>query len=527
MKIDCTNLVTELTKASDAYYNGDPIMSDEMFDAKVNVLRKLDPENEFLAKVGAPPIDHATKVCRTNGMFTLAKFRSLDAVREWMKRHSSDTFILNPKYDGFAVCLQYIGGKLVMASTRGDGLVGEDVTEAVKCIPDVPEELDAPVSLEIRGEVIAPKYNHDALKAMGYTAMRNAVPGIVRACRKDALQLIDFVAYDVIPGEVGDCSRTKMVAQVKQLTNLKMLTEDYVWVSKEIDTVIAAMERFNKDAQRYECDGIVLKTDRIYTDDDQFCPAHQLAYKYETNIKEAKITGIDFETKATGEVAVVYTFEPVEFQGATLTRASAGGLNRHNNTLQGQVGDIAYVTRVNDIIPMIKDVEHVVEEEFTPMTHCPSCDADLHGGHACTNPMCSAVLWNGLVQWIASLKKGIGAGTVAKLWDAGVREIRNFYEIDLDTVKVGNAARAKLKEVQEKVLSDQDILRFYPFFKGMAWKKWGPVLENNTPQEIMEGRVKGKPAEVRNINRCVEEHHDDLTYLFLLMGELRKRKEVQ
>lgn len=524
MKIDCVRLVEELKRASGAYYNGDPIMSDEMFDAKLNVLRKMDPDNEFLKSVGAPPADNAMKVCRTNGMFTLTKYRNLEAVREWMRNHSSDTFILHPKYDGFAACLQYIKGHLIMASTRGDGLVGEDITKAVKYIPGIPDELESPVDIEIRGEIIAPKSSHGALKQMGYTAMRNAVPGIVRACRTDALQLIDFIAYDVIPGELSGYSRTSAMAQVKQLSGLMMQTEDYVWVSKDIESVISAIQRFDKDAQRYECDGIVLKTDRIYTNDDQFCPTHQLAFKYETDLKETKITGINFETKATGEIAVVYTFEPVEFQGATLTRASAGGLNRHNNVLQGQVGDIAYVTRVNDIIPMIKDVEHITGSEFVPMTHCPSCGTDLNGGHTCNNPMCDAVLWNGLVRWVASLKKGVGAGTIAKLWDAGVHEIRNFYEIDLNTIEVGNAARAKLRTVQEMILSDEDIFKYYPFFKGMAWKKWNVFFENNTPDDIMKMEIKGKPAEVRNIKQCVMDHNDDLMYLLLLMRELRYRK---
>ena len=196
------NLVDYLRRCDDAYYNtSNPIVSDSTYDALVETLRRLDPKNPYLEKVGAKV--RSSKVGRVIPMGTLAKYHKDEDIQKWLESESDETtFLLSPKYDGFAVELLYDHGQLVSASTRGDGNVGEDVLDSMMRVKNVPVKLNSYVSdmTIVRGEAIIPRIHHDKIRELGYSAMRNAVPGIVRSNRADALMYVDFVAYEFIDG---------------------------------------------------------------------------------------------------------------------------------------------------------------------------------------------------------------------------------------------------------------------------------------------------------------------------------------
>lgn len=517
------NLVNELKKYAYAYYNGEALVSDAMYDAKINVLRRIAPNHPFLSEVGAPVEDSANKVSHDHPMFTLSKTRD---IKNWVKwgHETKYDLIVEPKYDGFAVSLQYIDGKLEMASTRGTGYIGEDVTEAMKhVVPAEIEEFKHAGTIELRGEVLAPRCNHDELKKMGYVAMRNAVPGIVRSCNEQALKELDFVCYEYYTGVDGAMTRIDMKDFLESIGGF--VVAETLYIIRHGDDFENDFLNFVNDFDRnnyvYECDGLVMKED-IIRHEENTCPVWQSAFKYETDIQETVCTGIKFETGTTGKVAVVYEFEPVEFQGAKIGRASVGSVRKHNE-FKTQVGDILYVTRVNDVIPMIKDVENIHGDEsiFVPVSRCPQCGAPLVGAGNCSNERCTSKIYGGLVQWITSLKKGIGEATVLTLWNKyGVNSIYEFYKFDLDSTDLGPAMIRKLKEVQFYTMGEEEVIRRYPYFNGMKWGSWDKYFEEYCVDELLNycfGPL--KPAQRRSVESVLNNFNDDLIDILLLMAE--------
>ena len=135
------NLVNYLKKCDDAYYNtSNPIVSDNTYDALVETLRRLDPKNEYLSKVGVNVVSN--KIGRIVPMGTLSKYHKDEEILKWLDSENDENlFLLSPKYDGFAVELVYSNGELVSASTRGDGNVGEDIYDSVLSITSIPNHL--------------------------------------------------------------------------------------------------------------------------------------------------------------------------------------------------------------------------------------------------------------------------------------------------------------------------------------------------------------------------------------------------
>ncbi len=266
------NLVDYLRRCDDAYYNtSNPIVSDSTYDALVETLRRLDPKNPYLEKVGAKV--RSSKVGRVIPMGTLAKYHKDEDIQKWLESESDETtFLLSPKYDGFAVELLYDHGQLVSASTRGDGNVGEDVLASMMRVKNVPVKLNSYVSdmTIVRGEAIIPRIHHDKIKELGYSAMRNAVPGIVRSNREDALMYVDFVAYEFID---GSNSRIKQREYYKDMFTV----EDYrSYNYPKVEEIQDRREELRATPYIYELDGVVLKTNTI-KEDDLLHPAHMIA----------------------------------------------------------------------------------------------------------------------------------------------------------------------------------------------------------------------------------------------------------
>lgn len=480
-------LVSNLREYSNLYYNkGTSPISDEEFDAMVNTLRKLDPDNEFLKEVGAPPPDNANKVHREIPMFTLRKFYKNEEVEEWIKNEISCNrdVMITPKYDGCSCSLTYINGKLTMASTRGTGIIGEDITKAAFLIPSIPKKISCILgkNIEVRGELISKKSIHNELRDLGYTAMRNAVPGIVRSCRKDVINLIDFIAYEFI----CDSSSRRLIYD---LYNKSFNIEEVLYCGKDINKFIESKENFNKDNYKYECDGVVLKSEHIVLLDNYYEPKHQIAWKYESKIKETTIRNIEYNVGVTGTINVVYEFDPVEFQGAILTRASAGSLQRHNSELKGCIGDTVLVMRQGDIIPYCKNVIHTSNQEFKKYEICPSCGNKLVA-NKCINTECPEILRLRIITYVNGLKiKGIGSGLVDKLITNNfLHNISDVYKINPEDIsklpRCGETAVNKWVSLQNKKLTKLDFFIIYPF-DNLGESFWSAIFEKFDISDVL------------------------------------------
>lgn len=513
-------LVDYLVQCDDAYYNSsNPLVSDATYDALVETLRRLDPTNAYLSNVGAKV--KSNKVGRVIPMGTLSKLHKDEEVEKWLEKEKGELILLSPKYDGFAVELIYKDGLLVTAGTRGDGFVGEDILEAVKSISNIPLTIDEEGSLIVRGEVLAPKRNHNNLRALGYTAMRNAVPGIVRACREDALKFLDFVAYEFITKNYI-CNRDYQRLEYCKYFQI----EDYqLFDPKNFGSIQSRREKLREDYP-YELDGVVLKSNRVSPHEDMLHPTRMVAWKYKSNRESTILRDVEFNIGATGSVSVVGVFDPVEFQGATLTRASFGSLDLYRK-MHPRIGDIIEVSRRGDIIPYIEGVVlENLEGEYWDITDCPHCHEPLVD-NKCVNKKCPEILRLKLTQFIKGIGvKGIGESLVRGLISKGiVTSIPDVYKSDaksiLEIPRQGESAVKKWEALQDKTLQPVEILTAYPF-DNLGRKIWETLLSKFTYEEIVnlteeklrEASLKGiGDTKIKSVVSQIQENKEDLMCL--------------
>ena len=524
-----SQLLDYLKRADDAYYNSSaPIISDDTYDAMVELLRRIDPNNEYLNKVGTRV--KSNKIGRGVPMGTLVKYHEEEDILKWLeleKSNGDSQILVCPKYDGFAIELVYSRGKLVSAGTRGDGLVGEDILESVKNISNIPQILDD-TDIIVRGEAIIPKSAHDDIRDLGYSAMRNAVPGIVRSNRVDALKFVKFIAYEFISDNgVGQCRSVE-----REIWKNKFDIEDYTIVRvNDIDKISEIRDHVHQEDYPYETDGIVLKTD-IIKEDDLSHPTHMIAWKYQSNVRETILRGIEFQLGVTGFFTPIGIFDEVEFQGAHLSKASLGNMTRLAKEFKGiTLGSIIEVSRRGDIIPYIEQL--VLLGEGTPINTLKVCP---HCGHPlvyydleprCENEKCPELLRLRITSYVKSIGvKGIGDSLVKSLIDKELlTSIPSIYEINpeviLDIPRQGPSAVEKWGALQDKKLSALDVLSFYPFLN-LGKKVWESVLKEFSYSQIMilsredleRVGIKGLGStKIDSIISQLELYKDDLIYL--------------
>lgn len=490
-------LVKYLEDCDRAYYEtSNPLVSDDTYDALVESLRKLDPFNPYLYKVGLKSTSN--KIGRLIPMGTLDKYHTEEDVSKWIDTKVSQgvsKFIVCPKYDGFAVELVYQFGNLMYAGTRGDGYTGEDVTNAVKHIKSIPQSLETTdFFVIVRGEVIIPLKHHDDIKALGYNAMRNAVPGIVRSCREDALKFVDFVAYEFI-----DSSNSREEQRTNAIYRSRFILEDYhrvIYCQKEILPFLQKIrEKYRKDCS-YEIDGVVIKSDKILDSGEKLLhPDYSIAWKYKSNREVTTLKDVEFQMGVTGYFTPVGIFEEVEFQGAKLSRASLGNITRIRSEFHGMnKGSLIEVSRRGDIIPYIESLvipaEGVAEIEIP--THCPYCGHRLVGEEPhCINKSCPERLRLQITHYVSSVGiKGIGDRLVSKMISAGlITELSDIYTLDANEIEnlggYGLSAVSKWKSLQEKRLSNLEFLCAYPFMN-LNEKVWKKILERYTFESLYD-----------------------------------------
>ena len=519
-------LVEYLERCDDAYYNSsNPIVSDATYDALVETLRRMDPNNPYLSKVGAKV--KSDKVGRMIPMGTLSKYHTDEEITKWLEKEKG-VILLAPKYDGFAIELVYQNGNLVSASTRGDGHVGEDVLAAVMRIQSVPLTIpDFGVGeVIVRGEAIIPLMHHDHVKELGYSAMRNAVPGIVRSNRADALGYVDFVAYEFIDGRINRRSQ-------REYYKGTFIIEDYhVLNYQDIETMHKIREELRKGDYYYELDGVVLKTDTIH-EDDLMNPDHMIAWKYKSNRETTFLRGIEYQLGLTGYFTPIGIFDEVEFQGAKLTRASLGNMTRLANEFEGMtIGSVIEVSRRGDIIPYIEELVMIEEggEIVGGLVTCPHCGKTLAYDEKephCVNKSCPEKLRLQISQYAKSVGiKGIGDKLVRGLIDGGYLEsISDIYTLDpyviMTIPRQGSSAVDKWTDLKDKKLSSVELLTAYPFID-LGRKVWELVLSKFnyakvlylTEEELVSAKLRGiGDSKIKSIVTQIEENRQELEFL--------------
>lgn len=406
-------------KYKDAYYNGEPLVSDAAYDALEDELRELAPEHPILESIGAPVAEVVTeweKARHAIPMGSLNKAVGEAEFRKWAARcdelgAASDlpaiasNLLVTEKLDGLSLAVNYEKGKLVEAITRGDGHIGERITPNVRKMKGVPARLPEPLTVSIRGEIIL-KLSDMKKGFPGYDAPpRNKAAGTCKRFDGAGCEFLTVMFYDI----EGDIEHATEEEKYKRLEELGLVVPTYCVTDLEgalkIHADYVAKKRAALD---YEIDGLVVRANDLRVQHllgelgDR--PRAAVAFKFPSMAKISKVLAIEWQTGPTGRVTPVATIAPVEIGGATVQSV---GLHNVSNIerLGVGIGDEVLVSRRNDVIPYLEEV--VVKHGTTaaPPAECAMCKQPLsrRGEYlVCTNLACRAIVEGRILRWVGT-----------------------------------------------------------------------------------------------------------------------------
>jgi DNA ligase (NAD+) len=452
------------------YYIDDaPEISDAEYDALYKELEALEGEHPELVtpdsptqRIGGEPLEGFEEIRHAVPMLSLANARKTEDLREWDARlrrllgeDETPRYVTELKIDGLAVSLRYEDGRFVRGATRGNGVVGEDVTAQLRTIRSIPDRLDdaPPEVLEPRGEAYITLAEFEKLNERlegggkrPFANPRNLAAGSIRQLdpKITAQRPLTILLYGV--GEGGEIfeSHSAMLAALK---GYGLRVNPYE-VHDDIDAVIEECERWTKrrESVGYQIDGVVVKVD---SRDQQLAlgsvaksPRWAIAYKFEPLAGRTKLLDIIVKVGRTGALTPQAVLEPVNVGGVVISRATL-----HNEDYVREkgilVGDTVVIERAGDVIPQV--VKAVVEDrdgrerEFTMPTHCPVCGEPVSRpeGEAvtrCVNARCPAQALEHIIHWASKTAMdidGLGEKLATRLFDLGlIKDAADVYDLE-------------------------------------------------------------------------------------------------
>ena len=500
--MEAAKRIAELTKRlQDANYRyyvlDDPNMPDFEYDRLLRELEDLEAAHPELAaadsptqRVGGEAISQFEKVAHSVPLMSLQDVFSLEELDEFLEKtletYPGTEFSVEPKIDGLSVALEYQDGRFVRGATRGDGSVGEDVTENLKTIRSIPMTVDAPGRLIVRGEVYMPKKSFEKLNAAQeaegkplFANPRNAAAGSLRqldpkiaAKRGLDIYIFNIQMYDEKEFE----SHAETLAWLKSL-KFKVIPSKILKTSAKINDQVL---NINETREKLPCDidGAVIKVNDLAQRDRMGatakCPRWAVAYKYPPEIKDTVVEDIVIQVGRTGVLTPKAVVRPVRLAGTTVTNATL-----HNQDFITQrdirIGDTVKIRKAGEIIPEILEVDFSKRPEgaepYVLPSHCPVCGAATEredgGAHLiCTGAECPAQLSRNIAHFVsrdAMDIDGLGSAIVDGLIEKNlIKSPADIYYLTLDDIsslwKSGSTAAKKLLKAVE-ASKQQDVSR--------------------------------------------------------------------
>lgn len=461
-------LIEIINKASIEYYvNDNPSITDQEYDDYYSELLRLEEEYPSLKKeesptsrVGGKVLDKFEKVSHKSPMLSFDDIFNEEEIMAFDERIkktiTNPVYTVEPKMDGLSGSLIYEKGVLVRAATRGDGLVGEDITTNAKTIKSIPLKLNKDIDIEVRGEIYMSKSSFNKVNKEReekgealFANPRNAAAGSVRQLdsKVTARRGLDFMAY-FIPNPRDYNIKTqeeslKFLRELGFVTNYKLNT-----VASSADEIIKDIDVLAKKREGlpYEIDGVVLKVNSL--DDEERLgytarvPRWGIAYKFPAEEVLTTLKEIKFTVGRTGKITPNAIFSPVHVAGSLVSRATL-----HNEdyckSKDIRVGDIISIRKAGDVIP---EVVRVLKERrvgelppFKMLDKCPICDTEIvrnekEADYYCPNMRCPARKIENLIHFAsrnAMNIDGMGEAILEELYNEGfITDITDIYDID-------------------------------------------------------------------------------------------------
>ena len=446
------------------YYEEDnPLIEDEEYDLLLRELEDLESQYPQFKRPTSPTVNiggassskfsdviHQVKMESLSDVFTFDEIK--DFINKVKNEYPDACFSVEPKIDGLSVSLEYENGKLIRGSTRGNGVVGEDVTENLLTIKSIPREIDPDVSyLEVRGEVYMPREVFASLvdqqERDGITPFknpRNAAAGSLR--QKDASvtknRNLDIFVFNVQQSSI------RFISHIESLDWLKDRSFHVIESYKKCETYDQVINEINhigdlRSTLPYDIDGAVIKVDNLHIRDEMGStikvPRWAIAFKYPAEIKKSILNDIEITVGRTGVLTPTAVFSPVLISGTVVSRASLHNQD-YIDRLDIRIGDTVEVRKAGEIIPeIIKAYNHTADSKPYKMPSiCPSCGSqvvslDEEVALRCINPDCPDQIRQNLIYFCSKSGMnimGMGPSTIDSLMQAGlIHSVSDIYEL--------------------------------------------------------------------------------------------------
>ena len=468
VKEEIEKLRKEIEYHNKLYYEQDePEISDYEYDKLTQRLKKLEKEHPELIvkssptqKIGGKTKNIFTQVVHDVQMQSLQDVFSLEEVEEFVDKVKEEykdqtRFCVETKIDGLSVSLEYVDGVLVRGSTRGDGFIGEDVTQNIKMIKDIPQRLSSNDTIEVRGEVYLPRKEFEKINEeliannkQQLSNPRNAAAGTLRQLDSELVKKrnLSIFVFNVQKGK-SFSSHYESLDYLNKL-GIKTIAVRYLCSTKE--EVINAIKKIGnmRDELEYDIDGAVVKVDNLLIRQEMGqtvkVPKWAVAYKYPPEQKETKVLDIALQVGRTGQVTPVVILEPVRVAGSIISKTTL-----HNFDFMREkdirIGDTVIIQKAGDVIPevdrVLKEKRDGTQKEFEIPKVCPVCGEELEKEESevalrCTNSECPAQIYRSITHFVSRDCmdiSGMGEAIVDALIDKNLlKDVADIYSLKFE-----------------------------------------------------------------------------------------------
>ena len=459
-------LVELLNRYAYEYYTKDaPSVSDSEYDQLYRELVELETAHpdEILPespthRVGGVVLKGFTKYQHQYPLYSLQDAFSREELEAFdqrvRKEFPSISYVCELKIDGLSISLTYENGVLVTGATRGDGSVGEDITENLKRVKDIPLVLPEPVNITVRGECYMPRASFDRVNQIRqengepeFANPRNAAAGTLRQLDTKIVAKRNLATF--MYQEVSPTDQSSQEGVLEKLARLGFVVNQERVLAEDMEQIwdfIQKVAQLREDLP-YDIDGIVIKVNDLAVQEELGftvkAPKWAVAYKFPAEEKEAKILSVDWTVGRTGVVTPTANLTPVQLAGTTVSRATLHNVDYIAEKDIHQ-DDTVIVYKAGDIIPavlrVVKD-KRVSDQALAIPTHCPSCQSELlhfedEVALRCINPLCPAQIKEGLNHFAsrdAMNITGLGPAVVEKLFAAQlVEDVAGIYRLTVE-----------------------------------------------------------------------------------------------
>ena len=459
-------LVALLNRYATEYYTSDnPSVSDSEYDRLYRELVELETAypDQVLAdspthRVGGKVLDGFEKYSHQYPLYSLQDAFSREELEAFDARVRKElpqpTYICELKIDGLSISLTYEKGILVVGATRGDGSIGENITENLKRVKDIPLTLPEELDITVRGECYMPCASFDQVNQARqengepeFANPRNAAAGTLRQLDTAVVAKRNLATF--LYQEASPSTRDSQEKVLKHLEQLGFVVNPKRILAKSIDEIWDFIQEVGQEREKlpYDIDGVVIKVNDLAGQEELGftvkAPKWAVAYKFPAEEKEAQLLSVDWTVGRTGVVTPTANLTPVQLAGTTVSRATLHNVD-YIAEKDIRKDDTVIVYKAGDIIPAVLRVvesKRVSEEKLDIPTNCPSCDNQLlhfedEVALRCINPRCPAQIMEGLIHFAsrdAMNITGLGPSIVEKLFAANlVKDVADIYHLKED-----------------------------------------------------------------------------------------------